>query len=71
MKKKLRELPVPGVEIYVREDIEIELQLMLMAAAKAYVNGLKSVDRLLKRYGDFWRRQIEAERKSPTSGICQ
>ena len=58
--KKYRHMHIlGGHDVLVVEDIDIELELKLVAAIKAYQAGLKSMDRLLKFYGESWRAQLE------------
>lgn len=58
--KKYRHIQVlVGRHVLVVEDIDIELELKLIAAIKAYEAGLKSMDRLLRLYGESWRAQLE------------
>jgi len=58
--KRYRTIPVvTGDNVVVLDGIDIELELRLVAAIKSYQVGAKSMDRLLKQYGEAWREQIE------------
>lgn len=59
-----RQLPMlGGWSVLVAEDIEVELELRLVAAMVSYQGGLKSMDRLLRFYGERWRKRLEEIRK--------
>lgn len=62
--KRYRTIPgVAGADVAVADDIPVELEVRLIAAIKSYQAGVKSMDRLLKNYGESWRRQLEEVRK--------
>lgn len=60
MEGKKYKCVVAGDErVLVSEDIQIELELNVIAAVKTYLIGQKSMDLLLKQYGETWRKQLE------------
>lgn len=65
--KKYRSLLAWDDQILVSEDIPIDLEINLLAALTAYLLGQKSVDLLLKQYGEQWRSQIEKARNIPST----
>ncbi len=56
-----------GENVLVDSDIALDLELLLVAAFKSYQAGIKGIDRLLKVHGESWRRQLEEERKKPST----
>lgn len=61
---------IPGIvseSVVVDCDIDIELELRIVAAIKSYQAGVKGMDRLLKQYGDTWRIQLEEAREESSA----
>lgn len=54
----------PNLPILVPTDIPTDLRLRLTAAIKSFLMGAKSMDYLLKQYGDVWAAHIEQEGKT-------
>lgn len=58
-------LGAPITSVAVRSDSDAELKRYVTAAAKAYYLGLRSIDRVLKEYGEDWsfERSLTEEQK--------
>lgn len=49
------------LHVLIPKEYPLELKLMVLAALKTYLLGNKSVDYMLKKYGDEWAEQFEVE----------
>ena len=49
------------LHVYVPSHYPLRLKLMVMAALKTYEIGNKSMDHMLKKYGDVWAEQFDVD----------